>query len=244
MSTRIKGGWVLAATVMVGLPIAAQARGDFPDSYVTVSGGVVNVGDKQPGYYYSGYDYYGDYYYYDDYYSSSATGGSFGASARWQLAPHLIIDADYGHDQATIDDLDLTRQEIQVGAGFLGDIGVRSSWYAEAVYAHVQFDTSSAGLCGGDCPTERHDGVGVKGGFVWPFAERWYATLGGGYIWMNSEAGFDGVAEGLLNGAVGYRVSSNLSVGVRTDVEAYVDRNDTRYETDFSSARAFVSYHF
>ncbi len=227
---------ILAALAgLLGVPAAAQAQMIAyppPDNHLTLSGGGVTVTDN-----YS--DYYGNFFP-----QGGAVGGSFGISGRLNPRPGLIIDADYNHDQATLQDLALTRQQLEIGVGYRGPIGIWSSWYVEGVYAHVEFDGNSPSICGGPCPTEQHDGVGVKAGFLWPFGEQWYGSLGGGYLSMAAHDGFAGLAVPLFNAALGYNLNAHLSLGARIDYAGYIDRNYTGFEQDFTSWRAFVSYHF
>jgi hypothetical protein len=223
------GAMAVAMTIPALAAIPVQAADDpFSNSYLSISGGVSQVTDRVGPF----FD------------SESANGASVGADLRVNPVPGLIIDLDYGRDQATLDDLDITRQQGELGIGYLGPIWAYSSWYLEAVYAHVQFHTSSPGLCGGDCLTEQHDGAGVKGGIIWPIGDQWYTSLSGGYISMAAHGGFQGVGESLVNASVGFRINASFSVGVRGEYLAYVDRNDSPLEQDFASWRAFVSYHF
>jgi hypothetical protein len=211
------------------LPISVQAADDpFSNSYVSLSGGVSQITDRVGRFFNS----------------ESANGGSLGADLRLNVIPGLVVDLDYGRDQATLGDLDITRQQGEIGIGYLGPAWGPSSWYVEAVYAHLEFQTNSPSLCGGDCLSEQHDGVGVKGGFIWPIGYQWYTTISAGYISMGSHDGFDGLGESLVNASVGYKINPSLSVGVRAEYLAYLDRNDTSLEEDFASWRAFVSYHF
>jgi hypothetical protein len=213
-------------------PTSVRAGDDpFSNSSISLSGGVSAITDRLDG-----FDRFVE--------SHTATGGSLGADLRLNPVPYLLIDLDYGRDQATIDDLDVTRQQAEAGIGYLGPIWRYSSWYVEAVYAHVEFQNSSPSLCGGDCLTERHDGVGVKGGIIWPFDDQWYASLTAGYLSMAAHDGFDGLGESLVNASIGYLINSSFSVGVRGEYLAYTDRNNNSVEQDFASWRAFVSYHF
>lgn len=228
--------WTLATAIgalsmgALTAPAAAQAPNDaFFNSYVSISGGVSEITER-----------FGDRFF--D--SNSGNGGSVGASARFNLVPNLIVDLDYERDQATVDDLDVTRQQGEVAIGYLGPVGLYSSWYVEGVYAHVQFARSSPSICGGDCLTEQHDGGGIKGGFIWPVSPLWYFNLGAGYYGFASHDGYDGLGEPFVNAAVGFRINPALSIGVRAEYAAYLDHNDTSSEEDFASWRAFVSYHF
>jgi hypothetical protein len=222
---------VLGAASMgaLGAPTSVHAADDpFSNSYISVGGGVSSVTDRFGRF----FD------------SHTANGGSVGADLRLNPVPGLIIDLDYGRDQATLSDLDITRQQAEVGIGYLGPIWRSSSWYVEAVYAHLEFETSSPSLCGGDCLTEQHNGVGAKGGIIWPISYQWYTSLSAGYISMAAHDGYDGLGETLVNASIGYLINPSFSVGVRGEYLAYVDRNDTASEQDFASWRAFVSYHF
>jgi hypothetical protein len=222
---------VVALSGSVLVPRSARAADDpFSNSYLSISGGGSVITEHT-----------GDSFFFD---SSSGDGSSVGFSGRLNLVPGLIIDLDYARDQATIRDLDVTRQQGEFSIGYLGPIGRYASWYVEGVYAHVEFQRSSPSICGGDCLTEQHDGGGAKAGFIWPVGPQWYFTLGGGYISSGARDGYDGLGESFVNGAVGFKINPALSLGVRVDYSAYVDRNDTSVEEDFASWRAFVSYHF
>jgi hypothetical protein len=221
---------VLAASVW-GATAVNSARADdepFAGSYVSVGGGVDEVSDRVGRFLQS----------------ESNQGSSLGADARLNVLDGLIVDLDYGRDESSLNDLSIIRQQGDLGVGFLAPIGRYSSWYLEAVYAHLQFHTSSASLCGGDCLTESHDGVGVKGGFIFPLGDQWYSTISAGYISLAAHNGFDALGESLVNASVGYRVNDSVSIGVRAEFLAYVDRGDGGLEEDFASWRAFVSYHF
>jgi hypothetical protein len=216
--------WGLAA------PTVAHASDEdtFSGSYVSIGGGVDEVSDRVGRFLES----------------ETNQGGSLGADARFNILDGLIIDLDYGRDESSLNDLTLTRQQGDVGVGYLGPIGRYSSWYIEAIYAHLELHSSSASLCGGDCLSETHDGVGVKGGFIFPLGEQWYSSISAGYISMAAHDGFDGLGESLVNASIGYRFTPSLSLGVRGEFIAYVDRGDAGLEEDFASWRAFVSYHF
>jgi hypothetical protein len=222
---------VLAAASVWGAAAPDSARADdkpFAGSYVSVGGGVDEVTDRVGRFLQS----------------ESNQGGSLGLDARVNILDGLIIDLNYARDEASLNDLTFTRQQGDLGVGYLGPIGRYSSWYIEAVYAHLQFHTSSLSLCGGDCATEIHDGVGVKGGFIYPLGDQWYSTISAGYISMGAHNGFDGLGESQVAATIGYRVTDSFSVGVRAEFLAYVDRGDAGLEEDFASWRAFVSYHF
>jgi hypothetical protein len=222
--TAVSGAMLLTA------PLAEAQDAPYSVNYVSIGGGLSEITERV------GDRFFGD--------SSSGTGSSLGADARFSLVPGLILDLDYGRDQASIDDLDVTRQQGEVGLGFMGAIGRYSNWYVEGVYAHVQFRRSSDSICGGDCLTEQHDGGGVKAGFVWPISPQWYFNLGAGYLAFASHDGYEGLGEPFVNASVGFRVTPEVSLGVRAEYAAYVDRNDSALEEDFASWRAFVSYHF
>jgi hypothetical protein len=210
-------------------PDSARADDEpFAGSYVSVGGGVGEVTDRVGQFLQS----------------ETNQGGSLGADARLNVLDGLIVDLDYGRDESSLNDLTLTRQQGDLGVGLLAPIGRYSNWYIEAVYAHLQFHTSSRSLCGGECLTETHDGVGVKGGFIFPLSDQWYSSISAGYISMAAHNGFDGLGESLVNASIGYRLSDSFSVGVRAEFMAYVDRGDGGLEEDFASWRAFVSYHF
>jgi hypothetical protein len=230
---QLRRTWVvttLAASVW-GIAAPNSARADdepFAGSYVSIGGGVDEVTDRVGRFLQS----------------ESNEGGSVGADARFNILDGLILDLDYGRDQSALNDLTLVRQQGDFGLGYMGRIGQYSNWYVEAVYAHLQFHSSGQSLCGGDCLTETHDGVGVKGGFIFPLGDEWYSTISAGYISMAAHNGFDGLGESLVNASIGYRINPSLSIGVRAEFMAYVDRGDAGLEEDFASWRAFVSYHF
>jgi hypothetical protein len=221
---------LLGASVW-GLSLPNPVRADdepFAGSYVSVGGGVDEVTDRVGRFLQS----------------ETNAGGSVGADARLNVLDGLIFDLDYGRDQSSLNDLTITRQQGDFGLGYMGAVGRYSNWYVEAVYSHLQFQNSSQSLCGGDCLTETHDGVGVKGGFIFPLGDQWYSSLSAGYISMAAHNGFDGLGESLVNASIAYRLNPELSIGVRAEFMAYVDRGDNGLEEDFASWRAFVSYHF
>jgi hypothetical protein len=221
---------LLAASVW-GLSLATSVRADdepFAGSYLSIGGGVDEVTDRVGRFLQS----------------ETNEGGSVGADARLNVLDGLIVDLNYGRDQSSLNDLTITRQQGDLGIGYLGTIGRYSNWYLEAVYAHLEFQDNSQSLCGGDCLTEIHDGVGVKGGFIFPLGDQWYSSVSAGYISMAAHNGFDGLGESLVNASIGYRLSPELSMGIRAEFMAYVDRGDHGLEEDFASWRAFVSYHF
>jgi hypothetical protein len=156
----------------------------------------------------------------------------------------LILDAEFNRDSSHIVDIDETRQQIDLGAGYLGSIGEQSSWFIEGVFAHVAFNAQELATCVGNCGSEQHDGLGVKAGIIWPFADLWVATVSGGYIDMGGSSGFNPTNEASIDGSIGYKINAQLTVGARTDYTSYVDRYDTGFERDFFSWRGFVSYHF
>jgi hypothetical protein len=221
----------MLAVVALSIAVPGCARADdeqpFAGSYVSVGGGVDEVTDRVGRFLQS----------------ESNEGGSWGVDARLNL-DGPIVDLSYGRDQSSLQDLTLTRQQADAGLGYLFHVGQFSSWYLEAVYARLQFHSDSQSLCGGDCSTETHNGVGVKGGFIFPIGDQWYSTISAGYISMAMHDGFDGLGESLVNATIGYRLNSSFSVGVRAEFLAYIDRGNEGLEEDFASWRAFVSYHF
>jgi hypothetical protein len=233
----MRKNWTLAlalAAVSTGAlltPPGAMAQ-DAPYSvnYVSIGGGLSEITER-----------FGDHFF-DN--SSSGTGGSLGANARFSLVPGLILDLDYARDQASINDLDVTRQQGQVGLGFMGAVGLYSNWYVEGLYAHVQFRRNSNSFCGGECLTEQHDGGGVEGGFVWPVSPQWYFNLGTGYLAFGAHDGYEALSEPFVNASAGFKLTPEISLGVRAEYDAYANRNHSALEEDFASWRAFVSYHF
>ena len=220
----------VSAAALLTAPAANAQDAPYSVNYVSIGGGLSDITER-----------FGDHFFGN---SSSGNGSSLGADARFSLVPGLILDLDYGRDQASIDDLDVTRQQGEVSLGYMGAIGLYSNWYVEGVYAHVQFRRSSASICGGDCLTEQHDGGGVKAGFVWPVSPQWYFNLGAGYLGFGAHDGYQGLGEPFVNASVGFKVTPEVSLGVRAEYAAYIDRNNNALEEDFASWRAFVSYHF
>jgi hypothetical protein len=227
-----------AALALMALPAGAQYM--YPASYVNIHGNASSI-NLSNGY----YDYYG---YYNNYNSSSADGGGGGANVRFIARNGFMFDATFNSDKADIGDGNMRINQGTAGLGYLAYLRSGATWYAEAMYTTFQPRLTSNYLCGGSCGTVTYNGGGVKGGFMWPFAGRWYATLDAGVAGLHGPSGTNSITQGILGGAVGYKFTPNFGVNLGILSNAWVNGNsnydDNSSTISVTSFQAGLSLHF
>jgi hypothetical protein len=237
---------VLALTLLACQ--SSNADGMYPDSFVNIHANGSSVGLSNN--YYNGY---GNGYY-NNYNSSSADGNGGGAAVRFVIPGGLMFDATFNQDTADVGDGNIRINQGTAGVGYQGHMGWGSTWYAEVIYTTFQPRITSNYLCGGSCGTVVYNGAGVKGGFMWPFAGRWYATADLGFAGLQGPSGTDSLAQGIFGGSIGYKFTPNFGVNLAVLSNVWVDGNSNQngyynqYGNDttlsVTSIQAGVSLHF
>lgn len=174
--------------------------------------------------------------------SANFNGVDFGFAARGVvgIGSGFLIDAEYGQGKGSKNGVDLKLDRFDLGLGYLGKVGHESSWFVEGVYTHPKFEASF----GGSSDSSSKDGIGVKGGFLWPFADAWISKLSLGYNRISDKDGDGEINQGTLEGAIGYKFTPNfgLLAGVRGDSYVFSDNSDDKI--NFSSVRLIGTYNF
>jgi hypothetical protein len=229
-------------TAALALMACVSSRADdmYPNSFLNIhaNGSALRVSN----YYYNGYGYF------DDYTSNSADGGGGGAAIRIVAKGGFMFDATYNTDRVNANDGNIRINQGTAGLGFLGNSGRNSTWYAEAIYTTFRPRVDSNSLCGGSCPSVTYNGGGLKGGFIWPFAGRWYSTADAGIAVLGGPSGTSSIVQGILAGSIGYKFTPNLGVSLGLLSNGWIHRNSngSGYDTTISvtSVQAGLSFHF
>jgi len=185
---------------------------------------------------------YNDYcgYYYDDcggYYDRSDTysGPEFGVDARIVLRSGLLFDLSAEHARVSDYGDAFLEQQFTAGVGFEGRIGRRSSWYAEGFYQYYRLGEDGNG-CNYSCNGwYKANGGGVKGGFNWPFADRFFTAWNLRVSYLSGTDGDVDLVQAKIDGSVGYMISDNFSVAVGASSQAIEQSNDRSYYTEYGN---------
>ena len=229
-------------TAALAFMAAMSSRADdmYPNSFVNAHANASSI--RTSNYY---YNYYG---YYDDYSSNSADGSGGGAAFRVVLPGGFMFDATYNTDKSNAGDGSIRINQGTAGLGYLGNLRRGPTWYVEVMYATFRPSVDSNYLCGGSCGSVTYNGAGLKGGFMWPFAGRWYSTLDVGVAGLHGPSGTDSIVQGILGGSIGYKFTPNFGVNVGILSNAWIDGNSngSGYDTTISvsSLQAGLSLHF
>lgn len=210
-------------------PAQAAPPTDFPASTISIYAGGAFMHQ------YSEDCYYDDYYGCSGYYHSSDTygGPEFGADARIVLPSGFLIDLGAEHARVSDNGDAFLEQQLTAGLGYEGSIGRSGSWYVAGFYQFYRLGEDFYG-CDYSCNGwYKANGGGVKGGFTWPFANRFFGTLGLRVSYLSGKDSDVDLVQAKLDGSVGYLVSSNLSVALGVSTQAIQETNDHRYSDDY-----------
>ena len=178
--------------------------------------------------------------YYDNcggggYYNRSDTysGPEFGADVRIVTSSGFLVDLSAEHARVSDYGDAFLEQQLTAGLGYEGSIGRRSSWYAEGFYQYYRLGEDFDG-CDYSCNGwYKANGGGVKGGFTWPFAGRFFATVNLRFSYLSGKDSDVDLVQGRLDGAVGYMITHYFSVAIGAASQALEQTNDRRDYNDY-----------
>jgi hypothetical protein len=216
----------LRALVLTAFSVspAIAAPPDGPASSISVYAGGAFMSE-----YYDDCGYYSDdcggYYHRSDTYS----GPEFGADARIVVSSGLLIDLSVEHARVTDYGDTFLEQQLTAGLGYEGRIGRRASWYAEGFYQFYRLGEDFNG-CDYSCNGwYKANGGGVKGGFTWPFADRFFGALDLRVSYLSgADRGVD-LVQAKLDGSVGYMITNSFSVAIGASSQAIEQANARGY---------------
>lgn len=160
--------------------------------------------------------YYGDYYYCGPYVHSSDTysGPEFGVDARIVMPVGLLFDLTAEHARVSDNGDAFKEQQFTAGVGYEGRIGLRASWYVAGFYQRYQLAEGFYG-CDYSCNGwYKANGGGLKGGLIWPFADRFYGTLNLRTSYLAGSGDNVDLWQARLDASVGYMLTDNFSVAL------------------------------
>jgi hypothetical protein len=202
---------------------AMAAPPDGPASSVSVYAGGAFMSE-----YYDDCGYYSDYC--NGYHNRSDTysGPEFGADARIVLSSGFLIDLSAEHARVTDYGDAFLEQQLTAGLGYEGRIGRRASWYAEGFYQYYRLGEDFNG-CSYSCNGwYKANGGGLKGGFTFPFADRFFAAVNLRVSYLSGKDSDVDLAQAKLDGSVGYMITNNFSVALGASSQAIEQANDRR----------------
>lgn len=183
------------------------------------------------------FDQCGDYSDYCDGYDRSNTysGPEFGVDARIVMQSGFLIDLSAEHARVSDSGDAFLEQQATAGLGYEGHIGRRASWYAEGLYQYYRLGENFMG-CGYSCNGwYKGNGGGVKGGFTWPFANRFFGTFDLRVSYLSGKDGNVDLVQGKLDGSVGYMLTDYFSVALGAGSQAIQQSNSRGYAGDYNS---------
>jgi hypothetical protein len=215
-----------ALFALVAMPVflgpAMGAPPDGPASSVAVYAGGAFMSE-----YYDGCGYYSNYcggYNRSDTYS----GPEFGIDARLVLPIGFLIDLSAEHARVSDNGDAFLEQQFTAGVGYEARMGRRASWYAEGFYQYYRLGENYMG-CDYSCNGwYKANGGGAKGGFIWPFADRYFGTLNLRVSYLSGKDGNIDLVQAKLDGSVGYMLTNNFSVSIGASSQAIEQANDRR----------------
>jgi hypothetical protein len=214
---------VLSALMVTLLPlsITTAASPDGPESSISVSAGGAFM--RQ----YDNCDYYFD----DCRRSDTYSGPELGVDARIVAPAGFLFDLGAEHARVADHDDAVLEQQVIAGVGYEGRLSHHARWYAEGFYQYYRLGEDFSG-CSYSCNGwYKANGGGVKGGFTWPFADRFFSTVN---IRVSYLAGKDSdvdFVQAKIDGSVGYMITDNFSAAIGASSQAIRQTHD-RYEYD------------
>lgn len=219
--------FALAATLFSFNP-AMAAPPDGPASSVSVyaGGAFVRQYYDDCGYYYA---YCGGYY--DR--SNTYSGPELGMDARIVVSSGFMFDLSAEHARVSDYGDTFLEQQFTVGLGYEGRMGGRARWYAEGFYQYYRLGEDFNG-CDYSCNGwYKANGGGVKGGFTWPFTDRFFSTLNLRVSYLSGKDSDIDLVQAKLDGSVGYMITDNFSVAIGAASQAIQQTHDRRYYNDY-----------
>jgi hypothetical protein len=219
--------FALTSTVLTLRP-AMAAPPDGPASSVSVyaGGAFMREYSDDCGYNYCG----GDGGYYDR--SDTYTGPEFGVDARIVMSSGFLVDLSAEHARVSDYGDAFLEQQLTAGLGYEGRIGRRSSWYAEGFYQYYRLGENFNG-CDYTCNGwYKANGGGVKGGFTFPFADRFFGTVNLRVSYLSGKDTDVDLVQAKLDGSVGYMITDYFSVAIGAASQAIQQANDRHYNDD------------
>jgi hypothetical protein len=224
--------FVLVATLFF-LNTAMAAPPESPAGSISVYGGGAFM--RQ---YYDDCGYYSSYCsgYYDR--SDNYSGPELGLDARIVTSSGILFDLSAEHARVADYGDAFLEQQFTAGLGFEGHIGPRSRWYAEGFYQYYRLGEDFDG-CNYSCNGwYKANGGGVKGGFTWPFADRFFGTLNMRVSYLSGKDSDVDLVQAKLDGSVGYMITDSFSVAIGAASQAIQQAHDRRYYDDYSYDRS------
>jgi hypothetical protein len=218
--------FALAATLFLRDPaMAAPPEGPASEISVYAGGAFMREYYDDCGYYYdycNGYDR-----------SDTYSGPEFGVDARIVLQSGFLVDLSAEHARVSDYGDAFLEQQLTAGLGYEGRIGRRASWYAEGFYQYYRLGENFMG-CDYSCNGwYKANGGGVKGGFTWPFADRFFGTVNLRVSYLSGKDSDVDLVQAKLDGAVGYMLTNNFSVALGAASQAMQQTRDRRYDDDY-----------
>ena len=179
--------------------------------------------------YYDGCGYYYDYCsgYYDR--SDTYSGPEFGVDARIVTPSGFLFDLSAEHARVSDYGDAFLEQQFTAGLGYEGRLGGGARWYAEGFYQYYRLGEDFNG-CDYSCNGwYKANGGGVKGGFTWPFADRFFSTLNLRVSYLSGKDSDVNLVQAKLDGSVGYMITDNFSVAIGAASQAIQQAHDRRY---------------
>jgi hypothetical protein len=215
--------FALAATMFSWSSVMA-APPDGPASTISLYAGGAFMSE-----YYDDCGYYSDYC--NGYYNRSDTysGPEFGADARIVFPSGFLIDLSAEHARVSDYGDAFLEQQLTAGLGYEGRIGRRASWYAEGFYQVYRLGEDFNG-CSYSCNGwYKANGGGVKGGFTFPFADRFFGTVNLRVSYLSGQDSDVDLVQAKLDGSVGYMILDNFSVAIGASSQVIEQTNDRGY---------------
>jgi hypothetical protein len=175
-----------------------------------------------------GYDYESCGGYYDR--SDNYSGPEFGVDARIVMPSGILVDVSAEYARVSDYGDTFLEQQLTAGLGYESRIGRRSSWYAEGFYQYYRLGEDFNG-CGYSCNGwYKANGGGVKGGFNWPFADRFFGTVNLRVSYLSGKDSDVDLVQAKLDGSVGYMITDNFSVAIGAASQAIQQSDDRRHD--------------
>jgi hypothetical protein len=224
---RLAAPFALVATLF-SLTSAMAAPSEAPASSVSVYAGGAFMRQYYDNCGYDSYDC-GGYYNRSDTYS----GPEFGVDARIVTSSGFLFDLSAEHARVSDYGDAFLEQQFTAGLGYEGGIGYRMRWYAEGFYQYYRLGEDFNG-CNYSCNGwYKANGGGVKGGFTWPFADRFFGTLNLRVSYLSGKDSDVDLVQAKLDGSMGYMITDNFSVAIGAASQAIQQAHDRRYYNDY-----------
>jgi len=219
--------FALVATLLSLSPaVAAPPEGPASSISVYAGGAFMRQYYDDCGYY---YDYCSGYY--DR--SNTYSGPEFGVDARIVTSSGFLFDLSAEHARVSDYGDAFLEQQFTAGLGYEGRIGGRARWYAEGFYQYYRLGEDFNG-CDYSCNGwYKANGGGVKGGFTWPFTDRFFSTLNLRVSYLSGKDSDVDLVQAKLDGSVGYMITDNFSVAIGAASQAIQQAHDRRYYNDY-----------